>query len=125
MHLFEGKALCSQCHPAPLFTTDQDVGTRGRYTKVGTPAALPSHLELQDLYNNGFAPPSLLGSWDIFPMLTSGAAGLSVRPDGSVGVATRFPLRAVLEMYGKPPHGNASALTADERNDLLAYLLSL
>jgi hypothetical protein len=125
MHLFEGKALCAQCHPAPLFTTDQDPATRGRYTKVGTPVALPSRPELQDLFDNGFAPPSLLGSWDVFPMLTSGAAGFSVRPDGSVGVATRFPLRAVLEMYGKPPHGNASALTADERNDLLAYLLSL
>ena len=58
-------------------------------------------------------------------MLTSGAAGLHVRGDGSVGVATRFPLRAVIEMYGKPPHGNAAALTLDERDDLLAYLLSL
>jgi DNA-binding beta-propeller fold protein YncE len=125
MHLFEGKALCAQCHPAPLFTTDQDPATRGKYINVGTPAALPLRIEMQNLFNKGFAPPSLLGSWDIFPMLTSGAAGFEVRGDGSVGVSTRFPLRAVVEMYGKPPHGNAAALTADERNDLLAYLLSL
>jgi sugar lactone lactonase YvrE len=125
MRLFEGKALCSQCHPAPLFTTDQDPATRGRYASVGTPPALPLRVEMQNLFNQGFAPPSLLGAWDIFPMLSSGAAGFDVRPDGSVGVATRFPLRAVVELYGKPPHGNASALTADERNDLLAYLLTL
>ena len=125
MRLFEGKALCSQCHPAPLFTTDQDPATRGRYVSVGTPPALPLRVEMQNLFNQGFAPPSLLGAWDIFPMLSSGAAGFDVRSDGSIGVTTRFPLRAVVELYGKPPHGNASALTADERNDLLAYLLSL
>ncbi len=123
--LYEGKALCSQCHPAPLFTTDQDPATRARYIDVGTPAGLPLRPEMQNLSIRQFAPPSLLGSWDVFPMLTSGAAGLDVRPDGSVGVTTRFPLRAVIEMYGKPPHGNAAALTSDERNDLLAYLLSL
>ncbi len=125
MYLFEGKAGCSPCHPSPLFTTDQDVATQGRYMKVGTPTALPLRPEMQELLNKGFAPPSLIGAWDIFPMLTSGAAGLDVRRDGSVGVATRFPLRAVIEMYGKPPHGNAAALTLDERNHLLAYLLSL
>ncbi len=125
MRLFEGKALCAQCHPAPLFTTDQDNATRGQYINVGTPSALPLRVEMQNLFNKGFAPPSLLGSWDIFPMLTSGAAGFDVRPDGSVGVSTRFPLRAVVERYGEPPHGNAAVLTADERNDLLAYLLSL
>lgn len=125
IQLFEGKALCSQCHPAPLFTTDQDPATRARYTDVGTPPGLPLRPEMQNLSIRQFAPPSLLGSWDVFPMLTSGAAGLDVRPDGSVGVTTRFPLRAVIEMYGKPPHGNAAALTPDERNDLLAYLLSL
>ncbi len=93
--------------------------------KVGTPPALPLRLEMQNLFNQGFAPPSLLGAWDVFPMLTSGAAGFKVRPDGSLGVATRFPLRTVIEMYGNPPHGNAAALTAEERSDLLAYLLLL
>jgi DNA-binding beta-propeller fold protein YncE len=125
MRLFEGKARCVECHPAPLFTTDQDATTRGRYVNVGTPPALPLRLEMQNLFNKGFAPPSLLGSWDVFPMFTSGAAGLEVRADGTVAMSTRFPLRAVIEMYGKPPHGNAAALTAEERNDLLAYLLSL
>src|SRR5262249_56885035 len=61
----------------PIFTTDQDAATRGRYLKVGTPTALPLRLEMQDQLNKGFAPPSLIGAWDIFPMLTSGAAGRS------------------------------------------------
>src|SRR5262249_40937348 len=125
MTIFDGKAGCPECHPAPLFTTDQDPSTRGRYLKIGTPTALPVRLEMQDLLNRGFAPPSLLGAWDIFPMLTSGAAGLEVRSDGSVVPATRFPLRSMVEMYGNSPHGRASELTAEERNDLLAYLLSL
>lgn len=125
MTIFNGKAGCAECHPAPLFTTDQDPSTRGRYLKVGTPTALPVRLEMQDLLNRGFAPPSLLGAWDIFPMLTSGAAGLEVRSDGSVAPSTRFPLRIVIEMYGNSPHGHVGELTAEERNDLLAFLLSL
>lgn len=125
MQLFGGKAGCTPCHPPPLFAADQDPSTRGRYANVATPAALPLRLEMQNLLNKGFAAPSLIGCWDIFPMLTSGAAGFDVRPDGSLGVSSRFPLRAVIEMYGKPPHGNAASLSLNERNDLLAYLLSL
>lgn len=125
MALFEQKGGCAECHPAPLFTTDQDPSTRGRYLKIGTPVALPIRLAMQDLLDRGFAPPSLLGAWDIFPMLTSGAAGLEAQPDARLTVSTRFPLRAVVEMYGKSPHGNTSAMTAEERNDLIAYLLSL
>jgi cytochrome c peroxidase len=123
--LFEGAAQCSGCHPAPHFTTDQDVRTRGHYMNVGTPRALPLRLELQEAANEDFAPASLLGAWDIFPMLTSGAAGLKVGSGGCLEVETRFPLRAVVDVYNKPPHGNAFTLTAEQRNDLLAYLLSL
>jgi len=49
---------------------------------------------LQNPHYEGFAVPSLLGTWDIFPMLTTGLAGLEVHDDGSVGVATRFPCAA-------------------------------
>jgi hypothetical protein len=124
MKLFEGVAECVQCHPPPLFTTDQDPATRGRYLDVGTPTALPIRLEMQEL-KSGFAPPSLLGAWDIFPMLGSGAAGFEAGADGTLAVATRFPLRTVVEVYGRPPHGNAAALNDQQRDDLLAYLLSL
>jgi hypothetical protein len=58
-------------------------------------------------------------------MLGSGAAGFQAGADGTLSVSTRFPLRAVVEVYGKPPHGNAVALNDAQRNDLLAYLLSL
>ncbi len=56
-------------------------------------------------------------------MLTSAAAGYEVKGDRLV-VGTRFPLRAVVETAG-PEHGNAQALTPQERDDLLAFLLTL
>jgi DNA-binding beta-propeller fold protein YncE len=124
LHLFEGKAGCAECHPAPHFTTDQDPSTRGRYLDVGTPRVLPLRVAMQDATFHGFAPPSLLGAWDVFPMLTSGLAGLEVRPDESVGVATRFPLRVAVERWA-PTHGRADLLDEAERNDLLAYVMSL
>ncbi|MEW6435005.1 MAG: MtsA protein [Myxococcota bacterium] len=124
LHLFEGKAGCVECHPAPHFTTDQDPATRGRFLDVGTPRVLPLREDLQDATFRGFAPPSLLGCWDVFPMLTTGLAGLEVRPDESVGVSTRFPLRVAVERWA-PRHGRADQLSETERNDLLAYLLSL
>ncbi|MDY7226536.1 MtsA protein [Hyalangium rubrum] len=120
--LFEGKAGCAACHPAPLYTLDQTAETRGRYLEVGTPLALPLRLEQQDLVP-GAAPPALMGAWDVWPMLTSAAAGYEVRGDQLV-VGTRFPLRAVIESAG-PAHGNAQALTPQERDDLLAFLLTL
>jgi len=63
-------------------------------------------------------------------MLTSGTAGFSASSHGTISVATRFPVRAVLEMArespaDRPGHGNVQALTTDEINDLLAYVLSL
>ncbi|MEW5742349.1 MAG: MtsA protein [Myxococcota bacterium] len=122
--LFEGKAGCAECHPAPHFTTDQDPATRGKFLDVGTPHLLPLREELQDPTFIGFAPPALVGAWDVFPMFTTGLAGLEVRPDGSVGVATRFPLRPAVEAFA-PKHGRADQLTAEERNDLLAWVLSL
>ena len=36
-----GKADCVRCHPPPLFTTDQELSTRGHFIDVGTPRAFP------------------------------------------------------------------------------------
>jgi hypothetical protein len=120
--LFEGKSGCMTCHPAPLYTLDQDPQTRGKYLEVGTPLALPLRKELQELVP-GAAPPALIGAWDTWPMLTSATAGYEVKGD-RLTVGTRFPLRAVIDSAG-PQHGNAQALMPQERDDLLAFLLTL
>nr|WP_240359039.1 MtsA protein [Pyxidicoccus trucidator] len=120
--LFEGQGGCLECHPAPLYTLDQDVATRGKYLDVGTPVALPLRLEQQTLVT-GAAPPSLVGTWDVWPLLTSATAGYGVK-DGRLVVETRFPLRALLETSG-PKHGDTRALTPEQRDDLLAFLLTL
>lgn len=122
--IFETKAGCLACHPAPQYTTDQDLATRGRYQDVGTPHLMPLRPEQQDPVFRGFAPPALVGAWDLFPLLTTGVGGLSPSPDGSLVVSDRFPLRAVVERYA-PKHGRADTLTQQERNDLLAFVLSL
>lgn len=113
---------CEKCHAPPLYTLDQDGPTRGRYLDVGTPHALAIHPEWQEEKNGAFAVPSLLGAWDAFPMLTSGAAGFGVEA-GALEVETRWPLRAVLEQ-APGPHAT-SQLSPAEREDLAAFLLSL
>lgn len=122
--LFEGKAACASCHPAPQFTTDQDPATRGRFIDVGTPKFMPLREAQQNTRFEGFGTPALVGSWDVFPMLTTGLAGLAVKEDGSVRVETRFPLRTAIETWS-PKHGRADLLTEPERDDLLAYVMSL
>ncbi len=124
LKLFEGRASCSGCHPGPHFTTDQDLATRNKFLDVGTPHLLPLREKMQNPHFSGFAPPALTGSWDIFPMLTTGLAGLKVNDDGRVVVDQRFALRRAIEGWpGK--HGHADQLTAQEKNDLLAYVMSL
>lgn len=123
----EGEAVftrlgCEHCHAPPLFTLDQDGATRGTYLDVGTPHALPIHPEWQEETNAAFGVPSLLGSWDVFPMLTSGAAGFDV-DQGAARLSPRPPLRTVLE--DEPAPHATQALTQAERDDLYAYLLSL
>ncbi|AKU92124.1 hypothetical protein AKJ08_2511 [Vulgatibacter incomptus] len=116
---------CGSCHPAPQFTTDQDEATRGRLHR-GTPLALPLRPELQDMARDpGWPPVSLVGVWDVFPLLASGAAGLEVQGDAIVP-QTGLALRRVLE----PPlasgvHAAAASLSEKERDDLVAYLLTL
>ena len=122
--LFEGKADCVRCHPPPLFTTDQDLSTRGHFIDVGTPRAFPLRTADQETIFRGVGVPSLVGGWDVFPMLTTGLAGFR-EENGRAVPSDRVPLRAVIERYSAPPHGNAAALDAQEKADLLAYLLTL
>lgn len=124
MLLFEGKAACAECHPAPHYTMDQDPATRGKFIDVGTPRFMPLREAMQNTRFEGFGTPALVGSWDVFPMLTTGLAGLTVKEDGSVRVDTRFPLRVAVEQWA-PKHGRADLLTQEERDDLLAWVMSL
>lgn len=124
MKLFEGKADCARCHPAPYFTLDQDKATRGKFIDVGTPHNPPLHEEWQDPHYEGIGTPALIGTWDVWPQLTSGLAGLRVHDNGMTP-DERFALRKVVTTYANPLHGHADVLTPDERNDLLAYLLTL
>ncbi len=121
--LFEGKAACAECHPAPHYTTDQDPATRGRFIDVGTPHFMPLREQWQDTRFEGFGTPALVGAWDTFPMLTTGLAGLAVE-EGRVRVKDRFCLRTAVEAWA-PKHGRADLLSADEKNDLLAFVMSL
>jgi YVTN family beta-propeller protein len=125
MRLFAGKAGCIGCHPPPQFTTDQDASTRGRLHDVGTPITLPLRPEQQDGDRYLLPPPSLVGVWDAFPLLHSGAGGLEVTASGTVEARHPFALRDVLDRRDARPHGNVAALTAREEDDLLAYLLTL
>ncbi|HTS82381.1 MAG TPA: MtsA protein [Myxococcaceae bacterium] len=122
--LFEGKADCIRCHPPPLFTTDQDLATRGHFIDVGTPRAFPLRTQSQETVFRGVGVPSLVGGWDVFPMLTTGLAGFR-EEGGRAVVSDRVPLRAVIDRYCAPPHGNAASLGTQQKADLLAYLLTL
>lgn len=127
MQLFESPAVgCAtrMCHPRPTFSADQDPQTRNHFEDVGTPVILPLHPEWQEQAWKGWPPPPLTGTWDVFPLLESGAGGLAVQ-DGAVIPAQTFAQRAVLELKGGRPHGHTESLSAEDKDDLLAYLLSL
>lgn len=111
------RAGCPGCHPAPHFTTDQDGATRGRSMDVGTPKSLPLRTQWQETFVHEFPPPSLLGGWDVFPMLTSGAAGLRVEGDAVIPDGT-WALRSAVRAH-------TARLEPSREDDLLAYLMSL
>jgi YVTN family beta-propeller protein len=94
--LFHGRAGCSRCHPAPLFTD-------GRIHDVGTGSR-------DDVYK-GYNPPSLLGVFDRSMYLHDGRAqtleDLLRGPHNPARVAGR------------------GELTDQELRDLIAYLRSL
>lgn len=127
--IFNGKGGCSNgaCHPPPHFTGDQDKITRGNFFDVGTPITLPLREKMQDMEFYPVPPQSLTGLWDTFPLLYSGAAGYSVQSDETVAVTEndRFALRKVLDFPNNSKHGAMAQLNSAEKNDLLAYLLTL
>jgi hypothetical protein len=85
---------------------------------------LPLRPELQEAARTPLGVPSLIGAWDTFPLLASGAGGLEVADDGTLEARSPFALRRVLEYPGTSPHGDVEHLDAQERNDLLAYLMT-
>jgi hypothetical protein len=109
---------CTECHPPPMFTVDQDEATRGKLYDVGTPEALALRPELQTLDPIQRPPASLVGIGDVYPLLLSGAGGFSVDERGLVVATDRAPLARVLD----GAHGRAGELAPDERRDLIAYL---
>jgi mono/diheme cytochrome c family protein len=124
--LFEGKGRCADCHAAPSFTTDQDEATRGRTHDVGTPNTLPLRLEMQDDGPYPLPPPSLLGVWDHFPLLDSGAGGYTVVDGERVEATHPDAIGRVLELGAESgEHGALDQLTPAERRDLAAYLRTL
>lgn len=94
--LFEGKARCAGCHPAPLYTDlkAHDVGTKSDNDPDG-------------LYDT----PTLVEVYRTAPYLHDGRAAT---------------LKEVFAVHNKNDrHGKTSHLTPQELDDLVAYLLSL
>ncbi|NOZ24067.1 MAG: c-type cytochrome [Planctomycetes bacterium] len=95
--LFEEKAGCAACHTGPLLTDmkSYDVGTKGELDRGA----------------REFYTPKLLELYRTAPFLHDARAAT---------------LMDVLTKYNKDDqHGDTSKLTKEERNDLVAYLLSL
>ena len=91
------RAGCAQCHPSPLFTDleSYDVGTRGPL----------------DAANDTFDTPTLVELWRTAPYLHDGSAAT---------------MREVLTTRNPgDQHGKTSDLSAQELDDLCAYLLAL
>jgi len=98
--LFEGKASCAICHPAPLFTDKQsyDVGTE-------------YELDRGKKFNNKLDTPILHECYRTAPYLHSGKA---------------VHLKDVLTTFNKgDKHGKTNGLSEKEIDDLVAYLMSL
>jgi hypothetical protein len=134
---------CDGCHPAGraagvLFTKGQPMRIYRSPPVVGTPVTPPyftparfptvahvSSTVLGRTGRHGFPAPSLLGNWDVFPQLMSGAAGMSVTSAGEVDVTHKDAARRVLELSAGGRHGQVDDLTIDQRDDRLAYLRTL
>jgi hypothetical protein len=71
--------------------------------------------------------PSLVGLWDNFPLLHSGAGGFDVDAETQTAVARHpFALRRVFALgVESRADGGMHELTEAEQNDLIAYLLML
>ena len=94
--LFQGKAECADCHPTPHFT-DKEMHNTG----ILTPNEPDGHYDT----------PSLIEAYRTGPYLHDGRART---------------LKEMLTTHNqKDLHGKTTALTAQEIDDLAAYLLSL
>jgi YVTN family beta-propeller protein len=93
--VFEGKAKCAGCHPAPYFTDlkQHNVG-------IVTP------LEPDGKYDT----PTLIEAYRTAPYYHDGRAAT---------------MRDALVKHGGDRHGNTKDLTPEELDDLIAYVLSL
>lgn len=96
--LFDGKASCKRCHPAPCFTDN-------RLHNVGV---LSDHFKETD---GRYDTPSLIEAYRTAPYLHDGRA---------------LTIKDVLTTHNKSGrHGKTKALTERELNDLVEYVLSL
>jgi YVTN family beta-propeller protein len=96
--IYNDKAVaCATCHPAGMFTDMKayDVGTPGKFDKVG------------DKYDT----PTLIETWRTGPYLHDGSAAT---------MRELFTTRNAKDQHGKTSH-----LTAEQIDDLVAYVLSL
>lgn len=117
--IFEGAGGCAEarCHAPPHFTGDQAPATRGLFHDVGTPRRLALREAMQDAAPAELPPPSLLGVWDAYPLLFSGAGGFVVEGERVVA-RDRFALGAAMAHH-------RHRLGPEDLADVLAYLLTL
>jgi sugar lactone lactonase YvrE len=120
-------ARCAGCHPPPMYSTDQDEKTRRNFmNNVSSPEALEIRMEQQDLTFKLRTPPSLIAAWDMWPMLLSGKAGFDVNESkDALVVRDRSAVRAMVDRYLADGHGRVSSMEQQQRDDLVAFLLSL
>jgi cytochrome c peroxidase len=119
------KAGCAECHPAPLYTDKlmHDVGTRGErdvrvvvedLEKSADPKAKPAAeapAEPKAVGTDSFDTPTLLEMYRTGPYLHDGRAAT---------------LKDVVTIFNKEDkHGETSKLSAQEIDDLVAFLMSL
>ena len=94
--LFEGKADCGTCHPGPYFTDKKQ-------HDVGTSSPNDGHAR--------YDTPSLVEAYRTAPYFHDGRAA-------TIG-------QVMADQNPKQLHGNLKELTSQEREDLIAYVLSL
>lgn len=122
--VFEGAGGCAECHAAPALTTDGDEATRGRFHAVGTPTTLPLRPELQDDDPYPLPPPSLVGLWDRYPLLHSGAGGYGVVGD-RIEATHPDAIDRVLELSVRAGDAHGEVPSPAARRDLAAFLRAM
>lgn len=98
--IFEGEGNCASCHSGSNFTDTlrHDVGTIQPHSGQGIS---------QPLAGTGFDTPTLLGIWETAPYLHDGSA------------------TTLYDVIENPNHGSGAGLTANQKDQLIAFLLEL